>query len=285
MEQLQLFWTQTTEQFPILLNIGMTIASALALLIVGWMVARWIRKRIRKIKLGKHEVDPTLRPVLASAVFYVIMAMTLYAFLIKLGVPPASLLAVFGAAGLAIGLALKDTLSNIAAGVMMLVLRPLAVGDFIDTGSTAGSVFEIGLFATTLKTAEGVFVYIPNSQVWTNRIQNFGRHNIRKAVIDIGVGYETDLKEAQALLFATLQNTPDLIPFDDTANSPAPSAPEVYVMSFGDSAINYSCRCWLPGNDWFKRTSDLRMQIKAALDDANIEIPFPQRVITMKEKG
>ncbi|RKQ69445.1 small conductance mechanosensitive channel [Litorimonas taeanensis] len=282
MEQFSELWNQASEQFPVLLQASMTIAAAFSILVIGWIVAKWIRGRVNRIRLGKHEVDPTLRPVLASVVFYIVMAMTLYAFLIKLGVPPTSLLAVFGAAGLAIGLALKDTLSNIASGVMMLVLRPLAVGEFVDTGSTAGSVVEIGLFATTLKNPEGLFIFVPNSQVWTNRIQNFGRHKIRKAVIEIGVAYETDLKQAQTLLLETLQNTPELIPFTTDGVSQAPSAPEVYVMAFGDSAINLSCRCWLPADDWFRRTSDLRMDIKSALDKANIEIPFPQRVVTMK---
>lgn len=280
MEELNKIWLQTSAEFPLLLSALMTISAAFAILIIGWILARWFKRRVRNLRLGRHEVDATLRPVLASLVFYLIMAVTLYAFLIKLGVPATSLLAIFGAAGLAIGLALKDTLSNIAAGVMLLVLRPLEVGNFVDTGSASGSVEEIGLFSTTLKTAEGLFVYIPNGQVWTNRIQNFGRHQIRKVIIDIGVGYDTDLNKAKALLLETLENTPDLLSFEAGA---APSAPEVYVMSFGDSAINFSCRCWLPANNWFQRTSDLRIQIKSTLDDAKIEIPFPQRVITMKE--
>jgi len=281
MEELSKLWTEASAQFPLLLNAIMTIAAAFAILIIGWILARWIKRRITKIRLGRHEVDATLRPVLASLVFYVIMAMTLYAFLIKLGVPATSLLAIFGAAGLAIGLALKDTLSNIAAGVMLIVLRPLDVGNFIDTGSVSGTVQEVGLFSTTLKTADGVYIYIPNGQVWTNRIQNFGRHIVRKAIIDIGVGYDTDLEKAKALLLETLENTPDLVSFE---NGAAPSAPEVYVMSFGDSAINFSCRCWLPAHDWFRRTSDLRIQIKSVLDEAKIDIPFPQRVVTIKEK-
>lgn len=285
MEQIKGLWAQASEQFPVLLNLATTIGSALVFLIVGWIVARWIRKRLRKIKFGNHEIDPTLRPIFASAIFYVIMAMTLYAFLIKLGVPPTSLIAVFGAAGLAIGLALKDTLSNIAAGVLMLVLRPLSVGDFISTGNNSGTVIEIGLFATTLKTADGLFIYIPNSAVWPNHIQNFGRHTIRKAIVNIGVGYETDLKQAQALLLSCLEATPDLLAFNETGHSPAPSAPEVYIMNFGDSAITISCRCWLPADNWFDRMSELRMRIKSTLDDANIDIPFPQRVVTMKEKS
>lgn len=285
MEELSTLWQQLSEQFPTLLNLVMSIAAAFSILVLGWIVAKWIKGRVSKIHIGKHEVDPTLRPVLASVVFYIIMAMTLYAFLIKLGVPPASLLAVFGAAGLAIGLALKDTLSNIAAGVMLLILRPLAVGDFVDTGSTMGSVNEIGLFATSLKTAEGLYIYVPNSQVWVNRIQNFSRHKIRKAIIGVGVGYDSDLKKTQSLLLSCLESTPDLIPFDANGPSQAPSAPEVYVMSFDDSAINFSCRCWLPADNWFQRASDLRIQIKAALDEAGVEIPFPQRVVTMKAKS
>lgn len=274
MEQFNQFITQLSEKTPLLLNAVMTISAALFILVIGWIIAKSVRKRVSKVRLGKHEIDPTLRPVLASVVFYIIMAMTLYAVLIKLGVPPASLLAVFGAAGLAIGLALKDTLSNIASGVMLLVLRPLAVGDFVDTGSASGTVIEIGLFATTLKTNDGLFVYIPNSQVWTNRIQNFGRHQIRKAIIDIGVSYDSDLRHCQTLLLETLSNT------EGALNNP--SEAEVYVMTFADSAINLSCRVWLPADNWLQRTSNLRTEIKECLDKANVEIPFPQRVIIQK---
>lgn len=282
MEELSTLWNKASIQFPFLLNAAISVSAAFAILFLGWALASWVKRRVSKVLLGKRDVDATLRPVLASLVFYVIMAMTLYAFLIKLGVPATSLLAVFGAAGLAIGLALKDTLSNIACGVMLLVLRPLDVGNFIDTGSASGTVEEIGLFSTTLKTGEGLYVYIPNGQVWTNRIHNFGRHIIRKTIIDIGVGYDTDLKKAQALLLETLQNTPGLISFE---TGEAPSAPEVYVMSFGDSAITLSCRCWLPADNWLNRTSDLHIQIKTVLDEAKIDIPFPQRVVTMKNKN
>jgi len=276
MEELNHILTQATEKFPIIANAIMTISAAVLILFLGWVVARIIRGRVARFKIPGRDIDPTLRPVLASVAFYIIMAMTLYAFLIKLGIPPASLLAVFGAAGLAIGLALRDTLSNIAAGVMMLVLRPLAVDDFVDISSAIGTVVEIGLFSTTIKTADGVYIYIPNGQVWTNRIQNFGRHKIRKALIDIGVSYDTDLNACKTLLLETLRNSEGALDM--------PTPPEVYVMSFGDSSINLSCRVWLPGNDWLLRTSNLRVEIKSALDKAKIEIPFPQRVITNSKK-
>lgn len=274
MEQLETFLTQTREQTPRLLELGFNAAAAFAILIVGWIVARALRRKIRKPSFGPKNLDKTLRPVIASAVFYVIFAMAVYAFLAKLGVPATSLLAVFGAAGLAIGLALKDTLSNIASGVMLLILRPLQVGDFVDTSSYAGSVQEIGLFATTLKNIEGIYIYVPNSEVWRNRLQNFSRHSERKFIENIGVGYNSDLKKTKALLLEVMQSAPDIL------NLPTP--PEVYVMNFGESSITVSCRCWLPSDNWLLRASNLRIAIKGALDREGVEIPFPQRVVTTR---
>ena len=252
----------------------MTLLAALFILFSGMVLARWFRKRLLYSKITQNHVDATLRPVVATSIFYLIIAVTIYAFLTKLGVPSTSLLAIFGAAGLGIALALKDTLSNIAAGVMLLFLRPLKIGEFVDTSNYAGTVQEIGLFATTLKNLEGLYIYVPNSEVWRNRLQNFARHTERKFIENIGIGYESNLKTTQSLLLRVLGETKDLI------NTPTP--PEVYVMNFGDSAITLSCRCWLPADNWLGRTSDLRIAIKEALDKEGIDIPYPQRVVTTK---
>lgn len=285
MDVLANYWTYAQETFPFLLSIGGNFASAILIFVLGLMVGRTLSKRLKKSRFGGSHLDATLRPVFASVVFYIILAVTLYAVLIKLGVPPASLLAVFGGAALAIAFALRDTLSNIAAGVMLLILRPLNVGDFVDIGqSTVGTVEEIGLFTTTIRNVENIAVYLPNSLVWGNRIQNFGRHTNRKAIVEIGVGYGTDLKAVQNLLLGVLSNQEGVIPFEEgVLPSPTTAAtpPEVYVMSFGDSAINLSCRCWLPGDGWLMRTTNLRVAIKNALDEAGMEIPFPQRVVHM----
>ncbi|GHA86700.1 membrane protein [Algimonas arctica] len=285
MDALANFWTQAQTDFPILLILGGNLVSALLIFIAGIFFGRFLSKRLRKSQFGGSHLDATLRPVLASVVFYLILAMTLYAVLIKLGVPPTSLLAVFGGAALAIGLALRDTLSNIAAGVMLLILRPLKVGDFVDISqSTLGTVEEVGLFTTTIRNTENIAVYLPNSLIWGNRIQNFGRHVNRKAIIDIGVGYGSDLEAVRKLLLDILAGQEDLIPYQDgvtPGHNSAASPPEVYVMSFGDSAINLSCRCWLPGDGWLMRVTTLRIAIKRALDDAGVEIPFPQRVVHM----
>lgn len=269
------YWTIAQEKFPFLLSIGSNVISAILIFVLGLVVGRSLSKRLKKSRFGGSHLDATLRPVFASVVFYIILAMTIYAVLIKLGVPASALIAVFGAAGLAIGLALRDTLANIAAGVMLLILRPLKVGEFVDIGqSTLGTIEEIGLFTTTIRNVENVAVYLPNSLVWGNRIQNFGRHTNRKAIIDIGVGYGTDLDAVRTLLL-------DVLGAQDGLIKNAATPPEVYVMSFGDSAINLSCRCWLPGDSWLMRATNLRVSIKKALDDAEIEIPFPQRVVHM----
>ncbi len=267
-------WVNTQKHFPILLGISLNIISAICILIIGWFLAKWFRKRLLGSKLTQDRIDPTLRPVISSAVFYLIIATTIYAFMTKLGVPAHSLLAVFGAAGLAIGLALKDTLSNIASGVMLLVLRPMRVGEFVETPNFTGTVIEIGLFATTIKNMEGLYIYIPNGQVWAQRLMNYGRHNERKFFETIGVSYDTDLKADQNILLKVLENT------EGVQQTPTP--PECFIMGFGDSAISLSCRCWLPSDDWLRRASELRLALKTALDTANIEIPFPQRVMHTK---
>lgn len=272
------YWTLLQEKFPFVLGISGNLLSALLIFIVGIMVGRWVQKRIRRSKIGGSHLDATLKPVLASAIFYVIVAMTLYAVLIKVGVPASSLIAVFGAAGLAIGLSLKDTLSNIAAGLFLLFLRPIKVGEFVDLPNSSGTITEIGLFATTLRTAEGLYQYVPNSKVWDGRIQNYARHNMRQFRLDIGVSYDTDLRQAQSVMVETLSAAKDRI--TDTP----PTPPEAFVMSFGDSSVNFNCRVWLPGDNWFNRASDLRIEIFEALGKADIEIPFPQRVVTMKKE-
>lgn len=260
-------------RFPIMLNFAGNLLAGFVIFIVGLMVGRWVRRRIRKSKIGGAHLDPTLKPVIASALFYIIIAMTLYAVLIKVGVPATSLIAVFGAAGIAIGLSLKDTLSNIAAGIMLLLLRPLEVGEYVELAGSAGTVKEVGLFATTLKTSDGIYQFIPNSQIWDARITNYGRHSIRRFLLDIGVSYDTDLRKAQEVIMETLKSAEGWI--EDAA-----SPPEIYVTTFGDFAITLSARIWLPGNGWSARCSELRVEIFEALKKAEIDVPVVKPAIS-----
>lgn len=255
----------------IIFSLGLNIITALSFLIIGIWVARWARKRLRNSKFGGHYLDATLRPVLAGFIFYLIISFTLFAALTRLGIPSTSLLAVFGAAGLAIGLGLKDTLSNIASGVMLLILRPLQVGEFVTTPSFSGTVIEIGLFATQIKDPEGLTVYVPNAEVWSQRVTNFGRHKVRKFICEIGVGYATDLAKTQKLLCKAMSAQKIVLE--------TPNPPEVFVMNFADSAITLSCRCWLPADNWLADSSDIRIVLKTALDKAGVDIPYPQIVV------
>ena len=276
MENLAQYFEQAVEAFPSIMQLIGNLLAGLAIFILGVFVGRWARRRIRNSDLGGVHVDATLKPVFASAIFYAIIAMTIYAVLIKVGVPASSLIAAFATAGLAIALSLKDTLSNIAAGIMLLVLRPLAVGEYVCLGKDAGTVSEVGLFATTLKTDEGLFIYIPNSNVWDTRIQNYGRHSIRKFTLEIGIGYESDLRRAQSVIIDTLTAAPDHV-FD------AASGPEAFVTNFGERAITISCRVWLPRENWSERTSELRIAIFEALRQADINVPsWPAGAVTPK---
>lgn len=157
---------------------------------------------------------------------------------------------------------------------MLLVLHPLKVGEYVEAPNFLGTVQEIGLFSTTLKTPDGLYIYVPNAQVWNNRLQNNARHTERRLAIDIGVAYDSDLDKVREIMLGVMQNTPN-VQF-------VPAEPECYVMGFGDSAINMSARCWLPGTDWMAVSSDARLRMKRALDAANIEIPFPHRVLITK---
>ncbi len=171
---------------------GMRVISALAILIAGWVIGGFVSKRIKKL----DRLDKTIASFLGGFVKYAIMAVSLVAVLGQFGVQTASLLAVLGAAGLAIGLALQGTLSNVAAGTMMLILRPFKVGDYIEFGSVGGTVAALGLFSTELNTPDNKYVFAPNSKIWVTKITNYSRNKQRRQDFKIGVSYGDDLNKA-----------------------------------------------------------------------------------------
>lgn len=274
MEQIQNLLAQFKDDYPLMLSFGMRAISAITIFILGIWIARILRKKIRGAELGLDMMDKTVRPVIASAIFYTVIGITIYASLRRIGVEATGLLAVFGAAGLAIGLALKETLGNIAAGVMLLILRPLAAGEFIETSNVSGTVKEVGLFATTLKNVEGLYIYVPNGQIWSSRIQNYNRHAERKLIMNLRLSYDTDLEAAKALLIDTMRAHPAALEIPDPAS--------VFVSEFGESSINLSARVWLPASDFSANASTMRIAVKTALDKAGFEMPLPQRVVTTK---
>ena len=247
---------------------GLDVLGALAILIIGWMIAGWARSAVNRALGRIPNMDSTLRPFLANMIRWVILAFVIVAVLNQFGVETTSMIAVLGAAGLAIGLALQGTLANVASGVMLLLMRPFKLGDFITAGSLSGTVMEIGLFTSELKTADGIYIMAPNSQIWNQNIINFARNPTRRIDILVGIAYDDDIDAAQKAL-------QDMM--DGDARVLKDPAPMTMVMDLADSSVNVNLRCWVNIADFWAAQWDLRKGAKAAVEAAGCTIPFPQR--------
>ncbi|MEM7172192.1 MAG: mechanosensitive ion channel domain-containing protein, partial [Pseudomonadota bacterium] len=213
----------------IVLSFATDAIVALVILILGWMVAGWVRRATLRALTKSGKVDQTLRPVIANIVRYAILIFVVIAVLAQFGVQTTSVIAVLGAAGLAVGLALQGTLQNIAAGFMLLLLRPFGVGDYIDAGGVAGTVDEIGLFVTTMTTFDGVYVAVPNSQLWGAAVYNYSRLPTRRIDLTVGIGYGDDIEKAQGLLMDLATNDPRVHKDPE---------PQVMVKTLGESSVD-----------------------------------------------
>ncbi len=247
---------------------GMRLLSALAILIVGWIAGNWVKKRIHNIK----KLDKTLSSFLGNFAKYVIIAVAVIAVLGQFGIQTASLLTVLGAAGLAIGLALQGTLSNVAAGVMILILRPFSLGDYIEFGSTGGTVISLGLFGVELNTPDHKYIYAPNSQVWGTEITNFSRNKQRRQDLTIGISYDSDINKAIKTIEGVLSKEKLLI-------TTAGKEPLIVVANMGESSVDLKVRIWSKTDDFFIIQWELLKAIKEALDTDGISIPFPTRTL------
>lgn len=254
-----------------LLNVVPDIFLAIGVLVMGWIVANLARRWIRTTLGTIGQIDDTVVPFLASIARYAILAIVLVVVLGQLGVKTASILAVLGAAGLAIGLALQGTLSNIAAGLMLLWLRPFQTGDTIqiDDG-LLGKVEQINLFASQMRTRDGLFKFVPNSELWNTVITNFDRNQTRRIEIEIGIGYDDKVDIARNAILGIAENDERVL------DTPPPA---VWVKSLGDSAVILLVRVWVKPPDFWTGRFDLTEKFKEALDAAGIEIPFPQQVV------
>jgi len=249
------------------------LVGAIVLLIAGWWLAHRAERGTRRILDRQTRIDPTLRGLLSSLVRYSILIVVVVAVLGQLGIQTTSILAALGAAGLAIGLAMQGTLSNIAAGLMLLWLRPFRVGDYIDTGSVAGTVKEVGLFATEMHSFDGIFLFVPNSELWNKRIINYSRLPTRRLDLAFKVAHEDDLARGQQALLA--------LAGDDDRVHPDP-APAVFVDELGDSAVVLQLRVWSSTSNYWPLRWALTERGKAALEAAGLSIPFPQRDLHIK---
>jgi small conductance mechanosensitive channel len=247
------------------------VLGATIILIIGFYLAGKLSKLVRK-KLGVFDkIDPLIVPIIGNIIRYGIIIITLIAVLGQFGVQTTSIIAVLGAAGLAIGLALQGTLSNVAAGVMLLLLRPFTTGDWVETGNVSGTIREVGLFTTIIDTFDNVYVSIPNSSIWNSTITNHSHYETRRIDVDIGIHYDTNLDLASEVLLKLA---------DDERVLDKPKKPQFLVMKYDDSAIVVRLRLYSHTKDWYAVYTDLMRKLKPTLDEAGIQIPYPHRVIT-----
>lgn len=240
-----------------------SLLTALIVLAAGWLIARIVSGYVATLLSQKLKRDVTVGPLVGEVVRYAILFVTIIIVLGQFGVQTASILAVLGAAGLAVALALQGTLSNIAAGIMLLFLRPFNVGDSIDAEGTVGTVVEVGLFATILRTQEGVYLFAPNSKLSNARIINYTRQPSRVVEMKFTVPRHTDL----ARLRQTLENGLT------SAHMTAEAKPEILVDTLGDSAITLAARVPVRSRDWVQARSDLQEKLRSILDDAGGTVP------------
>lgn len=254
---------------------GLRVVGALVVLIVGWIAAKMVRGAVRN-GLTRANIDATLVPFLAKLVYYLFLTFVVLAVLRLFGVETTSFIAVLGAAGLAVGLAMQGTLSNFAAGVMLLVFRPFKVGDFIDAGGTAGTVIEIGVFATTLHSPDNVRIVVPNSAVGGQTIKNFSANDTRRVDMVVGIDYSDDIGKAIQVITSVMGNDSRVLP---------DPAPVVAVSEMADSSVNLVVRPWCKKEDYWGLRFDLTRAFKEQLEAAGCSIPFPQTDVHLHQAG
>lgn len=265
-------WTQLQ---LLVVNGGLHFVVAVAILTGGWMLATWAKRAVWA-GLGHLPLDATLKPLLASLARYAILIVTVLLTIGNFGVQTTSLIAVLGAAGLAIGLALQGTLSNVASGVMLLVLRPFRVGQFVQiAGDHQGVVREIGLFTTLLITRDGVFISIPNSEIFGATIVNYSRERLRRITFTVPVDRANDLDKAQGVIVKTLAA------LDGVMTEPAPTAVVVEIQEY---TIIFKARCHARSMDYWKVLWPAQQAVAMALNRADVLLPVTRQAPVVRNE-
>jgi len=250
----------------ILIAYGIKIVLALVIFVVGRIAVGIIRRTVMQT-FDKRGVDPTISKFVGSIIYYLMFAFVVIAAIGQLGVQTASIVAILGAAGLAIGLALQGTLSNFASGVMLILLRPLKVGDYVEVAGEAGIVSEVGIFATKLLTPDNKTIIIANSSVIGNNITNYSTQHTRRVDLVVGVGYNADISTVKSILKKIADAEKRVLHNKGITAE---------VLELADSSVNFTFRCWVNSEDYWPVYFSNIENVKLELDAAGIEIPFPQ---------
>jgi small conductance mechanosensitive channel len=262
----------TETYVPIAIGYATNFLLAILILIVGFWIAGSVRKAIVKTGAKYKKLDNTLFRFLGSFVRYIILAFVLIAVLNRFGVQTASIIALLGAAGLAVGLALQGAMSNLAAGVMLLIFRPYKVGEKIEAAGTVGRVEEITLFTTILRTPDHLQIILPNGQIFGEKIINFDHHNVRGVDLLFGVSYDADIDQTRKVIESVLADNKFVL------NDPAPF---IGVEALNDSSVDFRVRPFTHADNYLDVVYTVTEELKKALDAAGISIPYPHRQIVM----
>ncbi len=248
-------------------HFGLNLLAAIAIFIVGRWIAKLIHKGLVKT-LERAKLEPILVRFLGNLIYTLLLIFVILGAINQLGVQTASLIALLGAAGLAVGLAMQGSLANLAAGVLLIIFRPYRIGDFIEGGGTSGTVEEVQIFTTVLKTPDSRRVIVPNSQMMSGTITNFSAHPQRRVDLTIGVSYDADSEHVRKVLKEVLAADARVLPEPE---------PVIAMMAHGDSSVDWIVRPWVQTADYWTFYWDTMEAIKRAFDREGISIPYPQR--------
>lgn len=250
---------------------GIKIIIAAIILVVGIYIAKWLKKLVVKV-MAKKDMDVAVTGFVSSLAYYALLAFVVITALSQVGVQTASFVAVLGAAGLAIGLALQGSLSNFAAGVLILIFKPFRLGDFVEIAGVQGSVSNIQVFTTELLTPDNKSVIVPNSQAMNGTITNYSSRDTRRIDLEVGIGYSDDIDKAKTVLNSIISDNPKVLPQPECT---------IAVLALADSSVNFAVRPWVKTSDYWDVFFELNETIKKRFDEENISIPFPQQDINI----
>ena len=254
-------------------NYGPSVLAAVVTFIIGWIVAKVLTGVLRRVMV-RSRVDDTLTSFCTNMLYMALMTLVVISAVAKLGVATTSFVAVIGAAGLAIGFALQGTLGNFAAGVMLIIFRPFKAGDYVEAAGTSGTVEELQVFATTLKTPDNKTITIPNAGITSGNIVNYSTKPIRRVDMVFGVGYGDDIRKAKQILADILAKDARVL------KDPEPT---IAVSELADSSVNFVVRPWVNTADYWGLLFDVTEAVKLEFDAQGITIPFPQQDVHMHQ--
>ena len=249
------------------MSYGLQLIAAILIFVIGKLLAKVLSRALGRA-MQRAKTDQMLVKFVVNIAYAALLAFVILAALAQLGIQTTSFIAILGAAGLAIGLALQGSLSNFAAGVMLIIFRPFKVGDFIEAAGTSGVVEEILIFSTKMKSPDNKQLYVPNGSILSGTIVNYSAKEQRRVDMVFGCGYGDDIKQAKALLEKIVADNPLVL------EDPAPT---IGVLELGDNSVNFAVRPWVNTPDYWDARFQITQAVKQGFDEAGISIPFPQR--------